>query len=85
MFFILIFALPSKLESNGRFYHIIDEKDYNAFKWIKENTNISSIAVLDPWKANAFTPIAERQVYSRVVSLRIDMSMFFRCSSTDFA
>ena len=67
VFFILIFALPSKLESNGRFYHIIDEKDYNAFKWIKENTNISSIAVLDPWKANAFTPIAERQVYSRVV------------------
>jgi len=65
--FILATVLPAKLESNKYIYHIIDEGEYNDFIWIKENTDKNSIAVLHPWKANAFTPVAERKVYSRIV------------------
>lgn len=65
--FILIMVLPAKLDSNGPIYHIINEQEYNDFIWIKENTDKNSLAVLHPWKADAFTPIAERQVYSRVM------------------
>lgn len=64
---ILFFSLPLRIDSNNYIYHVIDSKDYSAFNWIKDNTQKDAIAVLDPWKANAFTPIAERQVYSRIV------------------
>lgn len=64
---ILFFALPSKLNENKQIYHIINDKEFEAFNYTKENTDKTSIAVLDPWKANALTPLAERQVYSRIV------------------
>jgi hypothetical protein len=46
------------------YYHVIDEKDYQKFLWIKDNTDKDAIVLLDPWKARAFTTIAERQVYA---------------------
>lgn len=61
------FSLSSKIKSNGYFYQIIDNNDYEDFIWIKENTNKDSLAVSDPWKANALSPIAEREVFSRIV------------------
>ncbi len=64
--FVLATVLPAKLEANKYIYHIINEEEHNDFIWIKENTDQDSLAVLHPWKADAFTPIAERQVYSRV-------------------
>ncbi len=90
----LIFALPLKLKSNDYFYHIIEEKDYLAFEFIKNNTSQDSIAIIDPWKANAFTPIAQREVYSRIVQgpseiyekKNKEVNLFFKnnCSDMDF-
>jgi len=71
VFFILvllivlgIFMLPGKVESTKQVYHIINENEYSDFMYIRENLN--GKAVLDPWKAIAFTPIAEREIYSRI-------------------
>ncbi len=64
---VLFTTLSAKLDSNNYIYHIINEEEYNDFIWIKENTNQDALVVLHPWKADAFTPIAERQVYSRIM------------------
>ena len=46
---------------------MIDEEDYQAFTWIKENVDSSyEKAILDPWKATAFTAITEREVLTRI-------------------
>lgn len=89
---LLVLTIPGKVDSTGRVYHLINEKEYNDFVWIKNNLNGS--AVLDPWKAIAFTPVAEREVYSRVpqgpdekyLSRNIEVSKFFKsgCSDLDF-
>ena len=63
---ILSFSLLIKLNSTGLVYHIIENKDYQAFQFIKENTPTDSIVLADPWISNALTPIAERQVFSRI-------------------
>ncbi len=46
------------------FYHIIDEREYDDFLWIKEN--LEGRALIDPWKAIAFTALAEKPVYSTI-------------------
>lgn len=91
---VLIFGIIAKIDSNGKFYRIIDEKDYDAFLWIKENTNKNDVAVLDPWIANAFTPFAERGVYTRVTqgpnafysARNIEVENFFKdkCKNMSF-
>jgi hypothetical protein len=46
---------------------MIDEKDYQAFVWIAENVAKEyDKAVLDPWKATAFSAITGRRVYTRI-------------------
>lgn len=64
---ILTLNLPAKVNLTKSIYHIIDENDYRAFDYIKNKTEKDSIVLLDPWKANALTPIAERKVFSRIV------------------
>jgi len=52
---------------NTRFYHMIDEADYNAFVWIENNLPPDyEKAILDPWKATAFMALARREVYARI-------------------
>ena len=47
--------------------HMIDEQDYEAFVWIKENIGEGyEKAILDPWKATAFTAITGKKVYGRI-------------------
>ncbi len=49
------------------YYHMIDEEDYQAFVWIKDNINEDyNKAILDPWKATAFTAITGKNVYTRI-------------------
>ena len=91
---VLFFSINSKIESNNYLYHIIEEKDYDAFLFVKENTNKNSTGVLDPFMANAFTPIAERKVYSRVLQGKsevyelknVEIKNFFNneCKNIDF-
>lgn len=64
----LAITIPTRLDIP--YYHMIDEQDYQAFIWIKNNTNPDyGKAILDPWKATAFTALTGKQVYSRLHTL----------------
>jgi len=61
----LYIAIPAR--QNTVYYYMIDDADYQAFAWINENVDSSyERAILDPWKATAFTAITERNIYSRI-------------------
>ncbi len=60
----LAFCIP--IRQDTPYYHMIDAEDYEVFVWIKDNVNDDyERAILDPWKATAFTAITGREVYSR--------------------
>ncbi len=62
---VLAVAIPIRLDIG--YYHMIDERDYEAFVWIAENVDDSyQRAVLEPWKATAFTAITGKFVYTRI-------------------
>lgn len=62
---ILIISIPDRLDTP--YYHMIDSEDYQAFVWIKDNINEGyDKAILDPWKATAFTAITGKQVFTRI-------------------
>ena len=47
------------------YYHMINSEDYEAFIWIKENTDSNyEKAILDPWKGSAFTAVTGKKVYT---------------------
>jgi len=49
------------------YYHMIDEEDYQAFAWVRDNIdNTYNRALLDPWKATAFVAITQKSVYTRI-------------------
>lgn len=51
------------------YYHPIDDEDYQAFVWIKENVEENyKVAILDPWKATAFTAITGKNIYTKIHS-----------------
>ena len=94
---IIIFvltALPSKIDSTKYVYQVMNDKDYSAFNFIKDNTPKGSVVIVDPWKANALTPFAEKQVYSRIVqgpnefyeNRDLEIKTFFSngCSDVEF-
>jgi hypothetical protein len=61
----LAVAIPQRL--NLLYYHMIDAEDYRAFTWIRDNLGDNyEIAILDPWKATAFTAITGKKVITRV-------------------
>jgi len=46
---------------------MIDKIDYETFVWIKNNISEDyKKAILDPWKATAFTAITGKYVYTRI-------------------
>jgi len=49
---------------NTSYYQLIDDSDYEAFLWIKENTPTNATVLSDPWKARALAPVAERSTYA---------------------
>ena len=61
---LLIFLMPQKIESTKNVYKIINDSEYDEFLSYKELEGTR--AVLDPWKAIAFTSIAEKEIYSRI-------------------
>jgi hypothetical protein len=63
----VFFSVRSHLDT--QYYHMIQEHDYEAFVWIEENIGDEyDKAILDPWKATAFTAITGKRVYSRVTA-----------------
>jgi hypothetical protein len=64
---ILAVSVPDRQDTG--YYHMIDNEDYQAFIWIKENVSGDyGTAILDPWKATAFTAITGKAAYSRTHS-----------------
>ena len=62
---ILALGIPDRQETP--YYHMIDEEDYRAFVWIAENVDKDyAKAILDPWKATAFSAIAGKNIYTRI-------------------
>ena len=60
---ILAISIPERQEIP--YYHMIDEEDYQAFVWIKENVGDDyEKAILEPWKAAAFTAISGKRAYT---------------------
>ena len=49
------------------YYHMIDSADYEAFTWIRDNIGEDyEKAILDPWKATAFTAITGKYVHTKI-------------------
>jgi hypothetical protein len=70
---------------------MIDQTDYEAFIWIRDNIGGDyEKAILDPWKASAFTAISGKKIYSRIgayPSATDKQAMDFLekgCEDTDF-
>jgi hypothetical protein len=65
--FTLVSIIPNRQAE--LYYHMIDETDYESFTWIYNNVDSAySRAILDPWKATAFTALTEKYVYTRIHS-----------------
>jgi hypothetical protein len=63
----LTLAACIPLRQSIPYYHMIDEEDYQAFVWIEANVDDNyGKAILDPWKATAFSAITMKQVYTRI-------------------
>lgn len=61
----LAISIPERQDTP--YYHMIDKQDYEAFVWIKDNVSDDyDKAILDPWKATAFTAVTEKYVYTRI-------------------
>jgi hypothetical protein len=62
---ILYTAIPQR--QHTPYYHMISEQEYQSFVWIKENVDASyQKALLDPWKATAFSGITGKYVLTRI-------------------
>ena len=63
----LTLAMYIPTRQDTPYYHMIEREDYEAFVWIKDNIDESyKRAIVDPWKATAFTAITEKYVYTRI-------------------
>ncbi len=61
----LAVIIPARQDTG--YYQMIDTADYRAFVWIRENLPaVEGTAILDPWKATAFTAVTGRPAYSRI-------------------
>ena len=60
----LAIGIPDRQDTP--YYLMIDDEDYQAFVWVRENVDEDyGTAVLDPWKATAFTAITGKNIYTR--------------------
>jgi hypothetical protein len=49
------------------YYHIVNDQEYQDFVWIHDNVNSTyERAILDPWKAVVFGPVAGKLVYYQI-------------------
>ncbi len=61
---ILATAIPGHLSTD--YYYMINKDDYGAFKWIGSNLPQYKRAILDPWKATAFTALTQKNSARRI-------------------
>jgi hypothetical protein len=64
---ITILITAGYMQKTTQYYEIVNETEYKDFNWIKDNLNESyDKAILDPWKAIAFSPITKKMVYYQI-------------------
>ena len=85
---ILAISIPDRLDTP--YYHMIDSEDYQAFTWIQNNIDDDyKKAIVDPWKATAFTAITSKTIYTRIHAYPMDKDeeayAFLRSGSSDTA
>ena len=62
---VLATTIPNRLSTP--YYYMINDRDYEAFVWIKENIGEEyNKAILDPWKATPFVATTGKKVYARI-------------------
>jgi len=61
---VIAILLPLKIGSAFMVYHVVNETEINEF--IEYKHVEGSKVIINPWKAIAFTPLAKKEVYSRV-------------------
>jgi hypothetical protein len=62
---MLFISIPNHQQTP--YYHMIDDEDYQAFVWIKDNLGPEyRKAAVDPWKATAFIAVTGKLVFSRI-------------------
>lgn len=86
---ILAVSIPNHL--NTSYYHMIDEEDYQAFVWIRDNIDSNyPVALVDSWKATAFTAITGKNILRRIFVSRepvdniTDQFLLDGCRDTSF-
>jgi hypothetical protein len=63
---MLYLAIPARQQTY--YYHMIDNTDYKAFVWIRDNLGSDyKKAVLDPWIGAPFTAITGKNVYAWIM------------------
>jgi hypothetical protein len=63
---MLYLAIPARQQTY--YYHMIDDTDYKAFVWIRDNLDSNyKKAILDPWKGAPFTAITDKNVYTWIM------------------
>jgi hypothetical protein len=82
----LSITIPARQEAY--YYHMIDEADYVAFNWIQKNVPVKyTKAVLDPWKATAFSALTGKNTFTKLHSTisktDIEAQTFLRYGSSD--
>jgi|GEM_PF-469809 len=74
---ILAVSIPSRL--NTDYYHMIDHEDYRAFAWIRDNVGEGyEVALVDPWKATAFTAITQKNTRRAIFQYRKPVDSLIR-------
>ena len=63
---MLYLAIPARQQTY--YNHMIDNPDYKAFIWIRDNLGSDyKKAILDPWKGAPFTAITGKNVYAWIM------------------
>lgn len=61
----LTLATCIPVRQNITYYHMIDQEDYEAFIWIRQNVGSNyDRAILDPWKGIAFVATTGKEIYT---------------------
>ena len=70
--------------TNTSYYHLIENKDYENFLWIEENSPPNATILSDPWKARALAPVAMRRVYAVMPFGPVEEQMKLVNNANDF-
>ncbi|HEY95392.1 MAG TPA: hypothetical protein G4O15_10710 [Dehalococcoidia bacterium] len=68
MLIILVVITLVPQRQSTPYYKMIDERDYQAFCWIREHYGGQNIkALIDPWKGTAFSAVTGLRITSRII------------------